>query len=450
MNELRHFIHEKEFDRRIKWFIKLRWLAALGLFIVITGVNYILKIDIQTFQLYLGNAVLIIYNILFSYYCRYLDSISDSPKWLNKANFLANIQSSLDLTLLTILIHFSGGIENPFLFFYIFHMVIASILLTNKAAYLQATYTTILFGIVLGGESLNFLPHYHLSGFSTGGSCDLNFSFFLVRYIAFFSTLYITVYISTTIINVLRERETDLKEVNEQLEEKDRAKSQYVMRVTHDLKSSLSAIQTCLKVVLAGITGEIPEKSRDMVTRAAQRSLSLHQFVEDLLDLSIIRAAKEIEKKKISLSQTLRKVVEQLRPQANKAGLELTEEYFSPETAIHGNQKILESMLINLIMNSIKYTPEGGKIIIRTGTTRGSHLLRVSISDTGIGIPEKDLPQIFEDFYRAENVEQLEKDGSGLGLSMVKQIAEVHGGTIDVKSEVGKGSVFMLTFPLYS
>ncbi|KKK72523.1 hypothetical protein LCGC14_2903010, partial [marine sediment metagenome] len=308
----------------------------------------------------------------------------------------------------------------------------------------------IIFGIVIGGESLGFLPHHHFSGFSTGNSCDLNFAFFLGRYIAFFSTLYITVYMSTTIINVLREREIDLKEANEQLEEKDRVKSQYVMRVTHDLKSSLTAIQTCLKVVLVGIAGEISEKSRDMVSRAEQRSLSLYQFVEDLLDLSIIRAAKEIEKKKINMPQTLQKVVGQLKPQANKSGLELIVDTHDGASEINGNQKIIESMLINLIINSIKYTPVGGKIIIRTGATRGSHLLLVSISDTGIGIPEKDLPHIFEDFYRAENVEQLEKDGSGLGLSMVKQIVEVHGGTIDVKSEVGKGSVFMLTFPLYS
>lgn len=450
MNELRHFIHQKEFDRRIKWLIKLRWLAALGLFVVITGTKLLLKIDIHIFQLYLGNAVLVIYNIIFFYYYRYLDKNRNSPKWLNKANFLANIQSSLDLTLLTFLIYYSGGIENPFIFFFIFHMVIASILLTNKAAYLQATYTTIIFGIVMGGESLGFLPHHHFSGFSTGNSYDLNLAFFLGRYIAFFSTLYITVYMSTTIINVLRERDTDLKEANEQLEEKDRVKSQYVMRVTHDLKSSLTAIQTCLKVVLVGITGKISEKSRDMVSRAEQRSLSLYQFVEDLLDLSIIRAAKDIEKKKINMPQTLHKVVGQLKPQANKAGLKLIVDTHSGVSEINGNQKILESMLINLIMNSIKYTPVGGKIIIRTGATRGSHLLRVSISDTGIGIPEKDLPHIYDDFYRAENVEQLEKDGSGLGLSMVKQIVEVHGGTIDVKSEVGKGSVFMLTFPLYS
>jgi signal transduction histidine kinase len=186
-----------------------------------------------------------------------------------------------------------------------------------------------------------------------------------------------------------------------------------------------------------------------MVSRAEQRSLSLYHFVENLLDLSIIRATKDIEKKKINMSQTLNKVVGQLKPQANKAGLKLIVDTHSGASEINGNKKIIESMLINLLMNSIKYTPEGGKIIIRTGATRGSHLLRVYISDTGIGIPEKDIPHIFEDFYRAENVEQLEKDGSGLGLSMVKQIVEVHGGTIDVKSEVGEGSVFMLTFPLY-
>ncbi len=448
MNQFKHIIDKKKFGERIKWLIKLRWIAALSLFIVITGAHYLLNIELKVVPLYIGNCILVFYNIIFSFYKKRLDYQENYPGWLKKANFLANIQSSLDLTLLTFLIHYSGGIENPFIFFYIFHMVIASIILSNRAAYLQATFAIVIFGFVMGGESVKLLHHYNLPVFALEeSSSNVSFNYFLVRFPAFFSTLYITVYMSTNVINVLRERERELKRANEQLEEKDRIKSQYVMNVTHDLKSSLSTIQTCLRVVLAGFTGSISAKSRAMIDRAEQRSQSLYHFVEDLLDLSKIRATRTIAKEEVTVSKAINTVVEQLKPQIKKAVLGLVVENDSGDAAVFGNQKLIEDMFLNVIVNAIKYTPSGGTIMIKSRRLEGSNDVQVSITDTGIGISENDLPHIFEDFYRAENAEELKEDGTGLGLSIVKQIVEVHGGKITVESQMGKTSSFVFTLP---
>jgi signal transduction histidine kinase len=445
MNELRKFIPVRDLGQRIKWLIDLRWFACLGLFVAITVAVYVLKIELPAASLYIGNAVLFIYNIIFFFYSNQLDSQKDYPIWPKKVNQFANLQSSLDLLLLTYLIHLSGGLENPFTFFYIFHMVIASILLSNRAAYLQATFAIIIFGLVMGGESLGLLSHYHLYGYIPEKSCNLSFNYFLGRYLALIFTLYITVYMSTTIINILREREGELTIANEKLEEQDRQKSQYVLNVSHDIKSSLASIQTCLKVVLGGITGKIPKKSRDMITRAEQRSLSLYHFVEDLLDLSRIRAAKEIDKEKIPLSDVLIGVVEQLKPQIKIAGLTLIVDNLAGKSFIYANRGIIEGLFINLLLNAVKYTPRGGKIIFRAEEFRASPFVHISITDTGIGIPKEDLPYIFEDFYRASNAEEYVKEGTGLGLSIVKQIIELHGGKIHVVSKVGKGSSFIFT-----
>jgi len=456
---LNHFINLR-WKEKLKWLVNLRWIAILGLFIVITGVRYVLKIELPLFHLYLGNLVLFFYNILFFFYSQRFESgnaggSASYGQFFKKANHFANLQISLDLILLTYLIHFSGAAENPFIFYFVFHMVIASILLSNQAAYLQATLAVLLLGSVIAGECLKILPHYHLIGFipmlSAGSELCLHPGYMTGIFSVFATTLYITVYFATTIVNRLRKEEKEIVIVNKKLEEQDRLKSQYVQMVSHDLQSSLSTIQSCLKVVLSDLTGEISEKSREMVARAEQRSRYLLHFVKDLLDLSKMRATKEMDsillKKSISLSETIENVVEQLKPVTEGKKLLLSVENSAGSSLIPANPDAMEQLLVNLIGNAIKYTPWGGKITVASRPSIVDGFVQMCVEDTGIGISQEDLPHIFEDFYRAKNAVQMEKDGTGLGLSIVKQIVNSHGGEIWVESQVGKGSRFFITLP---
>jgi len=442
--EIKKFINLR-WKEKLRWFINLRWIACVGVFIVITCAKYILKIDLVLLPLYLGNILLIFCNTLFFLYNKQIDKRNDEQFFI-KANRFANIQISLDLIILTYLIYFSGGIENPFIFYFVFHMVIASILLSNKAAYLYATFSCLLLGIIVIGEYFGIIPHYHLVGFIPQGQC-LSLKYSLGVFSVFVTTMYITVYMTVQILNRLRNEEKGLVVANLKLAEQDRLKSQYVLTVSHDLQSSLFAIQSCLEVVLDGFTGEISEKSREMVARAEQGSRYLLQFVKDLLDLYKIRATKEIEKKFISLSEIINKVVEQLKPKAERKHLVLSVEDFVSPAIIFANADAIEQLLANLIDNAIKYTPWGGKVTVECGPSTVDGFVQVSVVDTGIGIPQEDLPHIFEDFYRAKNAEQFEKDDTGLGFSIVKQIIEAHNGKIWVESQVGKGSKFVFILP---
>lgn len=464
MNESKQVIIEQEIKERLnqfidlrwkeklRWFISLRWIAVVGLFFVITGTRYILKIELPVFQLYLGNFVLFFYNILFFLYNRKLEIHKDTvSQYFKKANYFAKLQILLDLVTLAYLIHFSGGAENPFIFYFIFHMVVASILLSNKEAYFQSTLAVVFLGLVIMGEYFGVLPHYHLGGFIPVSSAEselyLHPRYLLGIFSTFISTLYITVYFATSIVNRLRAEEAELVVANKKLEEQDRLKSQYVHMVSHDLQASLSTIQSCLKVVLSGLTGSISEKSREMVARAEQRSRYLLHFVKNLLDLSKIRISKKLEKKNIILSDVIQKVTEQLKPRAAEKGLELSIKNSIGNSSVFVNPDALEQLVVNLIVNAIKYTPWSGKIIVDCGPSTKDGFIQVSIQDTGIGIPEDSLFHIFEDFYRAKNAEQMEKDGTGLGLSIVKQIVGAHKGEIWVESHVGKGSKFFFTLP---
>jgi len=456
MNELKQISEEEikeklnqlinlRWKEKLKWLVNLRWIAILGLFIVITGVRHILNIELPLVSLYLGNFVLVFCNILFFFYYQRLASYDEKDEhFFRKANRFASLQISLDLILLTYLIHFSGGAENPFIFYFIFHMVIASILLSNRAAYFLATMSVLLLGLVVTAEYLKIFPHYHMSGFIPEELCSQS-QYLLGIFFVFVTTLYFTVYMATNIVNRLRKEEKELAIANMKLAQQARLKSQYVHTVSHDLQASLSAIQSCLKVVLSDLTGSISEKSREMVARAEQRSRAVLHFVKDLLDLSKMRADREIEKKSLSLFETIKKVVDQLNPKAEEKKLTLSVENSTGSSVISANPDAIEQLMVNLIMNAVKYTPWNGKVGIQIEEKQ--YCFQCVVWDTGIGIPQEDLAHIFEDFYRAKNAEQFEKDGTGLGLSIVKQIISDHGGEIWVESHVGKGSKFIFTLP---
>ncbi len=442
---LKIFTIEK-FKKRIKWLIILRYIAVIGVFVVLSITMYLLNIKLPLVQLFLGNILLLVLNTLFLFYNQRLNILKEKEDYFKKANIFVNFQISSDLVMLTYFIHFAGGVENPFIFYYIFHMVIAAILLSNKAAYYQAIFSTFLLGSIIMTEYFNIFPHYSLIGFSNESLNFQKFEYITGVFSVFVSTLFIVVYMITSIVNKLRERDIALCIVNEKLKEQDRLKSQYVLTVSHDLQAPLSTIQSCLKVVLSNFTGSISERSREMITRAEQRCINLLHFVKDLLDLSRMRSLKEQEKEKILFWNVVKKVVENLKVIAEEKKLKLSLGNNNKDFVM-GNPKALEEMMDNLIINAIKYTPRGGKIAITHQLSLDPGFIKVSVSDTGIGIKQKNLPFIFDDFFRAKNALMLEKNGTGLGLSIVKQIVESHNGEIWAESKLGKGTKFTFTLP---
>jgi two-component system phosphate regulon sensor histidine kinase PhoR len=183
-----------------------------------------------------------------------------------------------------------------------------------------------------------------------------------------------------------------------------------------------------------------------MIARAEQRSRNLLHFVKDLLNLSRIRAAKEIEKKKLSLWKIIDQSIDKENIFIDEKKLDIIVKK-SHACYIYANEESMEELFDNLLLNAIKYTPQNGRIIISAGKSYDPGFVQVSVEDTGIGIPPVDIPHIFEDFYRASNAEIIEKNGTGLGLSIVKQIVETHGGKIWAESQVGKGSAFTFILP---
>jgi signal transduction histidine kinase len=432
---------------RVYWLIRLRWVAAAGVLSVAFLLPRIFhnRLFLNTAPIY-GTAVfLTFYNavlfLILSF--RNKKKLAFSERWVN---LFANVQICIDLTCLSFLIHFSGGIENPFIFYFIFHMIFASILLTRRASFFQATYAVLLFSLLVLSESSGILPHYCLQAIY---SYPLHENVFYVMGVSFvfISTLYITVFLATSISAQLHEREKSLAAVNKLLREKDKIKSEYVLRVTHDIRQDLAAIQSCIEPVTMGITGPLSSAQEDLLGRAIGRSMQLIVYVDALLDITKLKLTEQLKMESVSLTELVRSISGQIGELARNRQLSFEFKMDDAPIMICGVGVYLEEALLNLLKNSLKYTLAGGKILFEVTASGGR--ISIRIEDTGIGIPTADLPHIFEEFYRASNAKSREKKGTGLGLSITKQIVEMHHGKIEVESTLGKGTIFRLSFPIF-
>ncbi len=229
----------------------------------------------------------------------------------------------------------------------------------------------------------------------------------------------------------------------------DEMKSKFVLMVTHELRSPVSVIRSLLRTMTAGYVGTMSDGQRDIIRRALHRADFLQALIDDLLDLAAGKnelGLKE-ERAAVRLDEIIRQVVERFETAARENHIELVYHPLKdvPVTVNAGTEG-LDRIFNNLVSNAVKYTPEGGRILVALGLESG--LARVEVSDTGIGIPEGSLDHLFEEFYRAPNAKAQVKEGTGLGLAITRDLVMRYDGQISVQSKPGQGTTFVVILPL--
>lgn len=219
----------------------------------------------------------------------------------------------------------------------------------------------------------------------------------------------------------------------------------FVANVSHELRTPVTIIKGYAETLLTGTLESEPAHAKRFVEIIASHSERLTNLVNDILTLSSLESKEAlIELNPIDISGTISKACQMLQSPASEKQIVISNQTVpGMMPRVMADQGRLEQVLVNLLENAIKYTPSGGTI--RIFTEQDDDVVRVSVADTGIGIPFKDLPRIFERFYRVDEARTREQGGTGLGLAIVKHIIQLHGGNVSVTSTPGQGSVFSFT-----
>jgi two-component system phosphate regulon sensor histidine kinase PhoR len=244
---------------------------------------------------------------------------------------------------------------------------------------------------------------------------------------------------STTGVVLVLHGITDLRKL-------ERMRRDFVANVSHEFKTPLTAIQGFAETLLEGAL-EDTQNSRRFLEIIRDHAVRLSRVTSDLLKLSLIEAGRmELEKRAVVVSDLVQACVETVRLKAERKGVALSAESAGDLPPLLADASRLREALLNLVDNAVQYTPSGGRVSLKAARVGDS--LVIAVSDTGIGIPRAEQGKIFERFYRVDDARSREAGGTGLGLSITRHLVEAHGGRVELQSEVGRGSTFLLILPM--
>lgn len=240
-------------------------------------------------------------------------------------------------------------------------------------------------------------------------------------------------------------------QVLQQLRELDKAKTDFLATVNHELRTPLTSITAYLDMIRDGAGGPVPPGIESMMEVISRNSERLRRLIEDLLTVSQQDGSGRLHLKQVELGQVLRIVVAALRPLAEARNVVITGADAHEDVKIRADETQLEQVFTNIVANAIKFTPDGGRISIRVmldPAAEANHTAVVRVADTGVGIPEQEISQVFSRFYRASNASSAAVPGSGLGLAIAHDIVQRHNGSLEMKSSLGAGTTVSVYLPV--
>jgi signal transduction histidine kinase len=238
----------------------------------------------------------------------------------------------------------------------------------------------------------------------------------------------------------------ELEVANRDLAAASQHKSEFLANMSHELRTPLNAIIGFSQVLSDRMFGELNEKQEEYLQDIHASGQHLLSLINDILDLSKIEAGRmELEVTDFHLPTALDNALILVRERASRRGIRLGSTLDQSLGTIRADERKVKQVLLNLVSNALKFTPEGGRIEIRAGMDDG--MAEISVTDTGVGIAPEDQEAIFEEFRQVGTADK-KVEGTGLGLALSRKFIELHGGRIWVKSELGQGSTFTFTLPV--
>jgi signal transduction histidine kinase len=238
----------------------------------------------------------------------------------------------------------------------------------------------------------------------------------------------------------------EIEQKSSQLEVASRHKSEFLANMSHELRAPLSAVIGYSEMLLEQVFGQLNAKQTQYLESILASSRHQLSLINDILDLSKVEAGRvELDLSTFYLPDLLDHALMLVRGPANRYGVAVSLFVDQSLGAVTADERKIKQILLNLLSNALKFTPQGGRVELRAMQTAG--VIEVAVCDTGIGIAPEDQEIIFEEFRRAGGDEARKREGTGLGLSLARKFVLLHGGSIGVRSELGNGSTFTFTLP---
>jgi signal transduction histidine kinase len=411
-----------------RWLVALRWLACAAVLGAILFASTVLEILAHPWPLYVTVGVMAAYNLLFQFSQRDWVASQRDVQW----NVF--LQIFLDLVALTVLLYFADLPRNPFLFYFVFHMIIAGMYLRGLVPYFFAAMATFLVGGVMLLEYLHWIPLFPLQ-FREGVKDDwqLEGSYLLWVFLAFASTVWIATYFTTSIRRYVDRAHAEIRQ-----KEKLLGIGQLVAGIAHQIANPLDGLQNCLK--------KVGERVKD--------DPHLAEYVQMMVDAleRIERTAKRVQAfarpHGVTLESTdVNSVVQGTlqflgTPPERNIRIETDLGAVPP---VEGDPYTLQEVLFNLCNNAVAAMPHGGDLTLRTRALGRKdedqmHSVAIEVTDTGVGIPRTHLEKVFEPFFTTK----ADRGGTGLGLGLCRMLINEMGGRIEVRSVLGRGTTFTI------
>jgi signal transduction histidine kinase len=408
-----------------RWLISLRWPACAAVFVITFATSSILHVVEYPLPLYLVGCAMIGYNLFFK--------LGQSEPGAD-SNIERNIfqQVVFDLAALTLLLYFADLPRNPFLFFYVFHMIIASMYLRGRAPYSLAAMAIGMVGLVMLLEYFKLIPAFPLKFPSeTEGPPTPDWLYLLGVFAAFALALWISVYFTTSIRRYVDRAHAEIRQKEKML-----GIGQLVAGIAHQIANPLDGVQNCLKRI-----GEKVKNDPQLTEYVQLMTEALERIERTAKRVQAFARPRGVTLQSTDANQAVEGTLEVLGTSHEK-NIEIRTE-LGEVAPVQGDPYTLQEVLFNLCTNALHAMPHGGVLTLRTyalGRKDEDQMgsVAIDVSDTGVGIPRVNLEKIFEPFFTT----RASSGGTGLGLGLCRMLISEMGGRIEVRSVLGQGTTF--------
>jgi signal transduction histidine kinase len=452
---------------RLRVFVAMRWLAILGVVIATLVASLIFNIGFPTVPVYIICFCVAIYNLVFFFQNRNLKN--EPPGQVRrKAIVYSNFHIILDMITITFLIHFTGGIENLFIFYFVFHAIAASISLPYRTTYALATLALALVLLVVGLEYAGWIPHYNLQGFADPDLYRKG-SYVLPVLVAFSTVLYGATYLTSAISGQLKKRQREVMQLGNELLEKKTAEvarekeiqeklskacqeqliqaeklsslGQLAASIAHEVNNPLSGVLVYTQLLAKKMKGDSLSKeiALDYLSKMESELNRSTKLISNLLDFA---RQSPPAFQQININEVVNRSFDLAAHTAKMQQIEVIRELEPTLPDITGDFDQLQQVCTNLILNAIQAMPGGGKLTLQTSIDKDYE--KIEVSDTGYGISPENMRKLFTPFFTTKQAVK----GVGLGLAVSYGIIQRHHGRIEVQSKEKEGTTFTVYLPL--